>query len=301
MFHVKHSRRNSGKPAGELKTMLNYPLILVHGAGFRDRTMGINYWGRIPRYLAGEGVTFHYSGTDAWGNIESNGELIKRTILAVLQKTKAEKVNILAHSRGGLEARYAISALGMENVVASLTTISTPHRGAKTMNIALKFPKLMYRFVSVIVNTISSLMGDVNPDFFESSRQLSELYCTQFNRDYPDKNVIYYQSYASVLRFFFGDVLYLLTWVLVRIFDGPNDGLCPVESAIWGDFRGTVTSRRLLGVSHGGILDLYRLPFRGVRLIPPSVKKLPEHIYPAFFKIPELYLAIIRELSEKGF
>jgi triacylglycerol lipase len=279
---------------------LKYPLILVHGAGFRDKTVGIKYWGRVPRYLFNEGLAFYFGGTDAWGNIESNGELLKETVLFVLENTEAEKVNILAHSRGGLEARYAISALGMENNVASLTTISTPHSGAKVMNIVLKFPQRLYRVVSVIVNIISALMGDNNPDFFRSSRQLSESWCSEYNRVHPNKEGIYYQSYASVFRFFFGNLMFLFTWILVRIFDGPNDGLCPVESAKWGDFRGTVTGR-FLGMSHSGILDFYRSPFRGVCVVPPvSGPALPpEQQKP--MKVPEFYVSIIRELSEKGF
>ena len=57
------------------------------------------------------------------------GEDIKKKILEVIEKTGCEKVNIIAHSKGGLDSRYAISILGMDKYTASLTTISTPHRG----------------------------------------------------------------------------------------------------------------------------------------------------------------------------
>ncbi|AEF82953.1 esterase/lipase family protein [Leadbettera azotonutricia] len=260
---------------------LKYPLLLIHGAGFRDKTMGINYWGRIPRYLAEQGVAVHYGGTDAWGTLESNGEMVKRAILETLDKTGAEKVNIIAHSKGGLEARYAISCLGMDSRVASLTTMSTPHRGVKAMNTALQLPLWLYRPASVLANLWSRILGDGGPDFFRGSRQLAEYFCTEFNRKYPDKPGILYQSYASKLKYFFGDPAYLLTWILVKIFDGDNDGLCPVESAKWGEFRGIITTQGYFGVSHAGILDLYRVPYKGVR-------------------IPELYVAIAKELAGKG-
>ena len=52
--------------------MLKYPLILVHGLGFRDKTFGINYWGRVPRLLAMEGVKVYFGKTDSWGSIETN-------------------------------------------------------------------------------------------------------------------------------------------------------------------------------------------------------------------------------------
>jgi triacylglycerol lipase len=280
---------------------LKYPVILVHGAGFRNKTVGVKYWGRVPRYLMNEGPVFHLCGTDMWGAVESNGALIKKGILEVLAVTGTEKVNIIAHSKGGLEARYAISALGMENAVASLTTISTPHRGIRAMNIILKFPQWLYRLVSIIVNGVSILMGDFNPDFFLSSRQFSESLCSEFNRNCPDKDGIYYQSYASVLCFFFGNLMLLLTWIVVRIFDGPNDGLCPVESAKWGNFRGTVTGRRLLGVSHNGIRDFYRLPFWSVRIAPPSAASALPPEQRDSIGLPELYVSIVRELGSKGF
>jgi triacylglycerol lipase len=261
---------------------LKYPLIMVHGAGFRDRTAGVNYWGRIPKYLARAGVRVFYGDTDAWGSIESNALQLRRTVLSVLAKTGAEKVNIIAHSKGGLEARRLVNAWDMASRVASLTTISTPHRGVKAMNLAFQLPKRLYRFVSFCMDLWFMILGDLNPDFYTSSLELSAKRCAEFNRRNPDCGAVYCQSYAGKLRFFFGDVLYLFTWVLVKLYDGDNDGLCPVESAKWGSFRGIVTTRGALGISHGGILDLYRIPYKGV-------------------KIPELYGAIVRDLAERGF
>lgn len=41
------------------------------------------------------------------------------------EETGCEKVNIIAHSKGGLDSRYAISRLGMDQYTASLTTINS--------------------------------------------------------------------------------------------------------------------------------------------------------------------------------
>jgi triacylglycerol lipase len=274
---------------------LKYPLVLVHGAGFRDKTLGINYWGRIPACLKNEGLEVRYGKTDAWGTVKSNGEILQHTILDILAETGAKKVNIIAHSKGGLEARYAACSTGMESKIASITTMATPHRGAKVMNVALKFPDWLYRFVSLCVDIWSESLGDWDPDFYQGSRELAEKWCSAFNKNNPDRPEIYYQSFATQLRFFFGDLLYLLSWILVRIFDGPNDGLCPAESAKWGNYRGLITARRFFGVSHSGILDLYHLPGRNGLLIPAD--KNP----PAATSIPELYVMIVRELAEMGF
>jgi triacylglycerol lipase len=261
---------------------LKYPIVLVHGAGFRDTMLGINYWGRIPAYLKKTGAAVYYGKTDAWGAGEKNAGILCDAVREVLAETGAAKVNIIAHSRGGLESRYAISALGLEPAVASLTTISTPHRGAKIMDLTLKFPVWLYEAVSLFINIGCKIMGDRFPDFFRSSRQLSARLCESFNRANPDKPGVYYQSYASKLRFFFGDPVYIFLNPLIKITDGDNDGLCPVESAKWGDFKGVITTGGLFGISHGGIIDLYRIPYRGIR-------------------IPEFYCSIVEDLANRGF
>ena len=58
-----------------------------------------------------------------------SGEELARRLRDVLRETGAEKVNIIAHSKGGLDSRWAITKLGLAPQVASLTTINTPHRG----------------------------------------------------------------------------------------------------------------------------------------------------------------------------
>jgi triacylglycerol lipase len=263
--------------------MLKYPVLLIHGAGFRDKVLGlINYWGRIPELFIKNGVDVYYGGTDAWGSIEKNAERIKNKINDILREKKTEKVNIIAHSRGGLEARYLISTLNMDHAVASLTTISTPHHGVKAMNIAIELPKGLYRFCSFFVNVWSKILGDKTPDFFTSSAQLSEKYSIEFNKCNPDKKGIYYQSYAAMMKYYFSDLLFIIMNPLITFADGDNDGLCPVESAKWGDYKGVITTQGVFGISHCGVIDLYRINYKGINIL-------------------DFYLNIIKELSEKEF
>lgn len=51
---------------------------------------------------------------------------LKENILRIIEESGCQKVNIIAHSKGGLESRYAITHLGLSSCVASLTTINTP-------------------------------------------------------------------------------------------------------------------------------------------------------------------------------
>ncbi|MCM1578837.1 MAG: triacylglycerol lipase, partial [Ruminococcus sp.] len=108
---------------------LKYPIVLAHGMGFRDDGI-IGYWGRIPKALEARGERIFYSGSDGNGNVEGNALQMKESVDRALAVTGAEKVNIIAHSKGGLEARYLISSLGYGKRTASLTTLSTPHNGS---------------------------------------------------------------------------------------------------------------------------------------------------------------------------
>jgi triacylglycerol lipase len=266
----------------EKSAALKYPVLLVHGSGFRDKILGINYWGRIPKEMEKNGVKVYYGGTDGWGSIEKNAGLLKAAMEKIIREDGVEKFNIIAHSRGGLEARYLISSLKFHGPAASLTTISTPHRGVRAMNIALRIPGFLYRIAAFFVNTWYKILGDKFPDFYRSSRQLSEKECSEFNRANGDEDSVYYQSYAAKMKHFFSDIIYIILHPFLMITDGENDGLCPVYSAKWGSFRGVITTRGNFGISHSGIIDAYRITYKGV-------------------DIPRFYLSILEDLAERGY
>ena len=58
------------------------------------------------------------------------GQLAVR-IRQIVQETGCGKVNVIAHSKGGLDIRYAAAFCGIEDMIGSIVTINTPHRGCK--------------------------------------------------------------------------------------------------------------------------------------------------------------------------
>lgn len=248
------------KPVVEQTTdcQTRYPIVLVHGAGFRDDNKFYNYWGRIPAALQLAGAQVFYSRQDAWGSVEANAQVLQANLRGIMAETGAVKVNLIAHSKGGLEARYLISSLGMAESVATLTTISTPHRGSLILDWLCAFPRWIYRFVAWFVDLFSRLLGDRHPDFYTASRQLSRSASASFNRANPDAPGVAYRSYAGKMRNPFSDLIFFWTWSITRLVEGPNDGLVPVESAKWGDYRGEISGNKLRGVSHSDTIDLYR-------------------------------------------
>jgi triacylglycerol lipase len=265
-----------------------YPLILIHGTGFRDRKW-FNYWGRIPTALASRGCKFFYGNQDSWATVENNAAALKDRISDILAETGAPKVNIVAHSKGGMEARYIISTLGMSDSVASLTTVSTPHHGSKTMDFVCGLPSFLFRAASFFANLWFRMLGDRNPDFHFVCKQFTTGYAEEFNRNNADAEGVYYQSYAGVMKNSFSDFMMIVPHFFVKRIDGENDGLVTTESAQWGNFKGILKGRTNRGISHADEVDMRRR----------KLSKKSEDGYVS--DICDVYVQIVSDLKQLGY
>ena len=234
-----------------------YPLLLVHGAGFRDLKIPV-YWGRIPRVLKEHGAALFFGEQDCWASTETNAHALCSRIDAVLAETGAQKINLIAHSKGGLEARMAASSLGYGGKIASITAVGTPHRGSKTFSIFLRAPRVFFSIAAFAVNNWIRLVGDKKPDFQRVCEEFSTAHMERFNAENPDVPGVFYQSVAGVMTHPFSDVnLSTANFVLNRI-EGPNDGLVSVASAEWGERCLVIRGNTRRGVSHLDEIDFRR-------------------------------------------
>lgn len=234
-----------------------YPLFLVHGVGFRDRKH-LNYWGRIPQMLQERGAIITYGRQDSWATIEDNAAALQKTLVRYVCDTGCEKVNIIAHSKGGLEARYLASRLGCSPMIASITTVSTPHHGSKTMDSLQGIPLCLWRFASVFVDGWFRMLGDKKPNFAAACGQFTTAYMRHFNDATPDAPGVLYQSYATAMKTPRSDVIMSIpNWVVASI-EGKNDGIVAVSSASWGQFGGVWEGSTARGISHPDAVDLRR-------------------------------------------
>jgi triacylglycerol lipase len=270
-----------------MKCDTKYPILLIHGCGFRDREL-FNYWGRIPAALEEEGAQIYYGNQDSWGNVEYNAAALKDTLNKILAETNKGKVNIIAHSKGGLEARFMISSLGMADKVVSLTTIATPHHGSFTIDLLCKLPKRLFRLAAFFTDPFFRFLGDQNPDFYTTCRQFSAAHMKTFNKQNPDAPSIYYQSYAAVMKNPFSDLFLFWPNLVVSILEGRNDGLLTPESAAWTNFRGVWHGATRRGISHADEVDMRRMNF--------SKKTHKKGIT----DMREIYIDIVSELKERG-
>ena len=227
-----------------------YPLLLVHGVFFRDFRY-VNYWGRIPRELTRNGAAVYYGQQQSAAAVEDSGRELAERIRQIIDETGCEKVNIIAHSKGGLEARFLISAMGWARHVASLTMLSTPNRGSRVAEALLRARPGIALWARGN-DAYWRRHGDERPDTLRAGRQLTPRYLAAFNRRCPDAACVYYQSWGARLDHARADRAMVLTRGLFYPLHGESDGLVTPVSARWGRYRGT-----LRGVSHQQLVDAF--------------------------------------------
>jgi len=281
-YTVEKHRLNTDRKHEELcKT--KYPLLMVHGIFFRD-WKNFNYWGRIPKELTDNGAVIYYGSHQSTASVEQCAAELKECILGIIRDTGCEKVNIIAHSKGGLDSRYAISCLDMGKYAASLTTISTPHLGCNYVGRLLELiPKKTILAIGKKYESVYTKLGDDNPDFFSGLKDLTDKECERLNNIMKDVPGVLYQSVGSRMRSFSSAMFPLnVGYGIIKLFGGgENDGLVSTKSMARGDFLGVLNPKGKQGISHGDVIDL-------------TQKNIES------FDVCEFYVDLVNKLKLKG-
>lgn len=262
---------------------LKYPILLVHGVFFRDSRV-LNYWGRIPAELEKNGAVIYYGNQQSAASVEESAAELAAKIKSIVEETGCEKLNIIAHSKGGLDSRYAISVLGCDKYVASLTTINTPHRGCLFAEYILNnASEKLKAAVEKTYNDAFRKLGDDSPDFMAAVTDLTNSRCAELNERMPDMPGVYYQSVCSkAKKAKSGRFPLNFSYPLVKKYDGDNDGLVSMDSAQWGERFIPLIPKGNRGITHADMIDLNREDYAG-------------------FDVREFYVQLVSELREMGF
>lgn len=260
-----------------------YPVVLVHGVFFRDSKV-LNYWGRIPEALEMNGAVICYGEQQSALSVEKSAAELAERIKSITEKYNCEKVNLIAHSKGGLDCRYAVSKLGCDKYVASLTTINTPHRGCMFVDhLFVKIPENARLKMAAAYNGALRKIGDTEPDFISAVSDLRKSVCEKFNEDVPDADGIFYQSVGSVAKNAGSGRFPLnVSYPMVKREDGENDGLVSRDSMVWGENFRFVSTDGKRGITHADMIDLNRENIHG-------------------FDVRSFYVEIVNDLRERGF
>lgn len=226
-----------------------HPVVLMHGFGLLAFLARGGHLHEEAMHLRLHGIAAFAPNVTPYHVIPQRAAMWKGHIEVILSQTGAEKVNLIAHSMGGLDARYLISKLEMADRVASLTTISTPHRGSSLALMATKQPERLRDLVRNAANWVGENVMEVESDFNAAVESLTpRAVTTVFNRDVPDAAGVYYASWAGsagkgALNSINPVFRPVNAWLYGR--EGINDGIVSVESAKWGDFRGEIEADHL--------------------------------------------------------
>ncbi len=255
-----------------------YPIILVHGIALKD-FLEFKAFGKIEKLLRDAGYTVCTSRVDGFGTAATNAVFLKDEILTFLRHTGAAKVNIIAHSKGGLDSKRMIFALDMADKVASLTTLCTPHAGSPIATNILRLPKPLLHIANAGLNGLYRLFGDKEPNAWAVCKELALIeHMEEETVSFSDK--VYCQSFSTTLERARDDFVMGIPLKFSHHFEQKkSDGLVSADSAVFANYRGSCVEG---SVSHSEIVDF-------------MVKKNKRE------KIHAFYLELCKELSEMGY
>ncbi len=265
-------------PAENQPATPRYPVVFVSGI---DASEIFDWHPRVPERLQSElGIAVHTVPLPSWAPTEARAA----ALYDALDDLPGQRFNLVCWAVGGIDCRYLVSpgglfaddAQGLERasgMVASVTTVATPHRGTDVANVAL----------SATLDTSGTLLATlVGPGGLTGYRAeetvraalggLTNEAMNGFNAVVVDHPNVHYQSWAAV-SYAGGQPLYPaesdvarwcgeasvelhdtmteLLWATApfstRTVDrfgaavvSPSDGMVSVDSAQWGDFQGCV-------------------------------------------------------------
>ena len=260
-LYRRRRRAEVGRRLRRPAERLRYPLVLAHGlAGFDQIAVaGVKreYFRGVPVKLTALGAQVHLPRLSPFASVPQRAKQLAEAVKLI----DAKKVNLVAHSLGGLDARYAISRLELAPKVASLITIGTPHHGTPIADVGTSLGAKL---------GLKTLLDGVGVDvsvFFALTTQAM----LAFNAEVPDARGVWYGSFAA--RGSPGmNPLLKPTHALLERKVGPNDGMVPQASQRWGEVLAEIEADHWaqIGWTDG-------------------------------FDAPGLYLRVVDELKARGF
>jgi triacylglycerol lipase len=205
---------------------LRAPIVLVHGLlGFARVHLGpwelAHYFPGIEEWLQSAGNRVAEARLSLTRGVADRAHELRRFIRAAFPN---EPVHILAHSMGGLDARYMISRLDMADRVLTLTTFGTPHHGCTFADWGLQKFNWMIRPFFRLFGMCDRAFADLTTDS-----------CRRFNEEVLDAPGVRYFSVAGRCDSSLVRPPYWLPHRIVSEREGPNDSIVSLTTATYGE------------------------------------------------------------------
>jgi triacylglycerol lipase len=195
------SEDRSNEEAGETQgqavaasgyTQTKYPIVLCHGMAGFDKLFGVvEYFNGIAESLKGDGAEVYVTHVPAFASSEQRGEALLAEVEDIVAKSGHAKVNLIGHSHGGFDVRYVAAV--RPDLVASVTTVGSPHQGADLatfLRANLKDGGFSETVLATLANSLGTLEGLLSgnlsgQDAVAALDSLSASGAAQFNAKYP--------------------------------------------------------------------------------------------------------------------
>lgn len=217
------------------------PIVLIHGiARFdwlheqyrrifprdeKEETDRSHYFRGIATYLKDHGYSVFHASLSYAKRSEQRALELGEQLQAALQKSGADKLQLIAHSMGGLDARrLIISNAELAGCIHSLTTIGTPHWGSCLADKGLELGG------NKLINLSEPLLD------LSGFADLTTAACAEFNHTVEPleaANAVRYRACASQAPRKDTFLPLRPMWDVVSENEGPNDGMVSVKSQLW--------------------------------------------------------------------
>lgn len=222
-----------------------HPVVLMHGFGIGASLRRGGHLHKQALHLRSRGVRAIAPNVSPYNTVRARTKMWDQRLRHVLQEANADRLSLIAHSMGGLDARYLISRMGWHDHIEVLVTVATPHRGSSVANLILSQPDAVRDWLTDMANWLGShILEDGTANMREALRELTPGYIEDtFNTEVPDHPDVTYYSFGGQA----GEGTTIPVSPIFRYFntylhdrEGVNDGIVSVRSARWGTYLGTV-------------------------------------------------------------
>jgi triacylglycerol lipase len=222
-----------------------HPIVLMHGFGIGASFRREGHLHEEAMHLRSRGVRAMAPNVSPYNTVRARCEMWEDRFERVLTETQSDHITLIAHSMGGLDARYLISQKGWHDTVEALVTVATPHRGSSIATLILEQPEAVRRWLTDVADWLGNhILEDGSANIRQALHELTPQYVEHtFNQQVPDHPDVQYWSYGCragkgtdtpidpIFR-------YLNKYLYEK--EGVNDGIVSVQSGRWGEYLGTV-------------------------------------------------------------
>ncbi|MCG8423271.1 MAG: alpha/beta fold hydrolase [Proteobacteria bacterium] len=225
----RKARRDRGAPALHPDLRIR-PIVLVHGVLGFDHVgllgQRIVYFRGVAEMLRDRGVEVYTARLPKLSSVPDRA----RALAEFVRELPCEQVNIVAHSMGGLDSRYAISRLGIDDKVASLVTVATPHRGTPLADLLSDVAGILP------MRALRSMVGRVGLET-AAVDWLTTQRTGELNRAIENAGDVMYGSIVGRTKrsVLLSNPVLLSGYLYIAGRAGENDGMVPVASQYWGE------------------------------------------------------------------